>query len=278
MKLNLEKDIVFFDLETTGLSTSKDRIVQIGIVKVFADGRESVEKCRLINPTIPISKEASDIHGITNEDIKDEPTFLKLAKGLKKLIGDADLCGFNSNRFDVPMLMEEFSRVNVDFDMTNRKSIDAWKIFQKMEPRNLSAAYKFYCGKTLEGAHDALNDVRATAEILECQIKHYEGVSYEDGNGVVEENPINNNMQSLHDFTNFPGQLDYAGRIVLNENDIPVFNFGKYQNQSVTDVIGNNPGYYSWFMKGDFATDTKKVLENIMEKSRAEFYESKLQQ
>lgn len=278
MKLNLDKDLVFFDLETTGVSVSNDRIVQIGIVKVFADGRENLEKCRLINPTIPIPKEASDIHGITNEDVKNEPTFQQLAKGLRDLIGDADLCGFNSNRFDVPMLIEEFNRVNLDFDMTNRKSIDVWKIFQKMEPRNLSAAYKFYCGKTLEGAHDALNDVKATAEILSCQINHYDGVDYEDGNGIIEENPIKNDMQALHDFTNFSGQLDYAGRIILNENDIPVFNFGKYQNQSVVDVITNNPGYYSWFMKGEFATDTKKVLENIMEKNRAEIHESKLQQ
>lgn len=265
MKLNLKKDLVFFDLETTGVSVSSDRIVQIGMVKYYADGRESEEKNKLINPTIHIPEEASKIHGITNEMVKDEPTFKQISKGLLSFIGDADLCGFNSNRFDVPMLLEEFYRAGIEFDMTNRNSIDVWRIFQKMEPRNLKAAYKFYCNKNLEGAHDAINDIRATAEILERQLEVYEGVNYEESEGVIEIAPIVNDMEKLHEFTNFKGQLDYSGRIVLNENNIPIFNFGKYQNQSVLEVLKTNPGYYDWFMKSEFPTDSKKVLQKIKE-------------
>lgn len=277
MNLKLNKDLVFFDLETTGVSVSNDRIVQIGIVKYYADGREKEEKNRLVNPMIPIPEEATAVHGITNEMVKDAPTFKQISKGIKAFIGDADLCGFNSNRFDVPLLIEEFYRVGSDFDMNDRRSIDVWKIFQKMEPRNLKAAYKFYCNKNLEGAHDAMNDIRATAEILESQLDYYKDSNYEDSDGTIEERPIANDMSKLHDFTNFKGQLDYSGRIVLNDNDVPVFNFGKYQDQSVSDVLKHNPGYYTWFMKSDFSTDTKKVLEKIMEKSRATQNEPKLQ-
>ena len=263
MKLNLKKDLVFFDLETTGVSVSSDRIVQIGMVKYYADGREKVEKVRLVNPTIPISKEASEVHKITDEMVKDEPTFKQIAKALMEFIGDSDLCGFNSNRFDVPLLMEEFSRAGLEFNMENRNSIDVWKIFQKMEPRNLRAAYKFYCNKTLEGAHDALNDIRATAEILEKQLDFYEGVNYEESEDVVEVAPIVNDMSKLHEFTNFKGQLDYAGRIILNDDGVAIFNFGKYQNQSVFEVLRTNPGYYEWFMKSEFPTDSKKVLKKL---------------
>jgi GTP cyclohydrolase II len=185
MKLNLKKDIVFFDIESTGLSTSQDRIVQLAIIKYFADGRAPLERCRLVNPTIPISKEASEVHGITDEMVKDEPNFKQIAKGLSDLIGDADLCGFNSNRFDVPMLMEEFARAEVPFDMTDRKTVDVWKIYQKMEPRNLTAALKYYCNEEMEGAHDALNDVRATIKVFEGQLDMYEGKSYDEGKGVI---------------------------------------------------------------------------------------------
>lgn len=265
MKLNLKKDLVFFDLETTGVSVSSDRIVQIGMVKYYVDGREKVEKVRLVNPTIPIPKEASEVHKITDEMVKDEPTFKQIAKALMEFIGDSDLCGFNSNRFDVPMLLEEFYRAGIEFNMTNRNSIDVWRIFQKMEPRNLKAAYKFYCNKNLEGAHDAINDIRATAEILERQLEVYEGVNYEESEDVIEIAPIVNDMEKLHEFTNFKGQLDYSGRIVLNENNIPIFNFGKYQNQSVLEVLKTNPGYYDWFMKSEFPTDSKKVLQKIKE-------------
>lgn len=278
MKLNLEKDLVFFDLETTGVSTSQDKIIQIGLIKYFADGREPLERKRLINPGITIPEEAIKVHGITNEMVKDEPTFKQVAKALVDLIGDADLCGFNSNRFDVPMLIEEFYNAGVEFDMTDRKSIDVWRIFQKMEPRNLKAAYKFYCGKELQGAHDALNDVRATIEVLESQLDKYNGVNIEDSNGEIIEEPIKNDVNILHDFTNFPGQMDYSSRFLKNEDGVVIFNFGKYQNQSVIDVIESNPGYYDWFMKSEFTIDSKKTLERVMEKHREEVYKTKMNQ
>ena len=278
MKLNLQKDLVFFDLETTGVSTSQDRIIQIGLIKYFADGREPLEKKRLINPEMTIPEEAIAIHGITNEMVKNEPTFKQVAKALIELIGDADLCGFNSNRFDVPMLVEEFYKAGVEFDMTDRKSIDVWKIFQKMEPRNLKAAYRFYCGKELEGAHDALNDVRATAEVLMAQLDRYKGVNSEESDGTVIEEPVKNDMNILHDFTNFPGQMDYSSRFLRNDDGIVIFNFGKYQNQSVIDVIESNPSYYDWFMKAEFTIDSKKTLERVMEKHRQEVYETKIKE
>jgi DNA polymerase III subunit epsilon len=276
MKLNLKKDLVFFDLETTGLSTSKDRIVQIGLIKHFSDGREPLERKRLINPEIPISEEATKLHGITNEMVKNEPTFKQVAKALSELIGDADLCGFNSNRFDIPMLIEEFYNSGVKFDMTDRKTIDVWKIFQKMEPRNLKTAYKFYCGKDLEGAHDAFNDVRATVEVLEAQLDKYKGVNSEESDGTVIEEPVKNDMNILHDFTNFPGRMDYSSKFLKNEDGVVIFNFGKYQNQSVVDVIQSNPTYYDWFMKAEFTIDSKKTLERIMEKYRQEVYDAKV--
>lgn len=274
MKLNLEKDIVIFDIESTGLSIAKDRIVQLAIIKIFADGTETLERCRLINPEMPIPPETTEIHGITDEDVANEPTFKQMAKGLSELIGDADLAGFNSNRFDVPMLMEEFNRAGVEFDMTNRRSIDAWRIFQKMEPRNLKAAYKYYCGKDLEGAHDALNDTRATVEVLMGQLDKYEGMTYDDDKGDVQENAVRNDMQALHEFTNFNERIDFEGKFVYDEDGIPVFNFGKYQNKSITDVLKTNPGYEKWFMGQEFSTDTKNTLKKLMEEERNRVAES----
>ena len=272
MKLNLKKDIVFFDIESTGLSTSQDRIVQLAIIKYFADGRAPLERCRLVNPTIPISKEASEVHGITDEMVKDEPNFKQIAKGLSDLIGDADLCGFNSNRFDVPMLMEEFARAEVPFDMTDRKTVDVWKIYQKMEPRNLTAALKYYCNEEMEGAHDALNDVRATIKVFDGQLEMYEGKSYDEGKGVILEDAVKNDIDSLSEFTNFKGQVDFSGRIVLDDKGVYVFNFGSHQNKSVIEVINKNPSYYTWFMKSDFTTDSKKALEKIVNESKENVY------
>jgi DNA polymerase-3 subunit epsilon len=269
MKLKLEKDLVIFDIESTGLSTSNDRIVQLAILKIHADGSPDIERCRLINPEIPISEEASKVHGITNEMVKDEPTFKKLANALLGIIGDADLCGFNSARFDIPMLLEEFHRAGLELDMTNRRTVDVWKIFQKMEPRTLKAAYKFYCGKELEGAHDAMNDVRATWEVLEGQLEKYKGVDYQEDGKELEIEPVRGDVQALHDFTNFEGKIyDYSGKIIPNGDGIPVFNFGKYQSQSVVEVITKNPGYYDWFMKAEFTTDTKNALKKIIEEHK----------
>ena len=270
MEFNLEKDIVFFDIESTGLSTANDRIVQLAIIKYFADGSEPIERSRLINPTIPINPEATDVHGITNEQVKDEPTFKDLANGLMQLIGDADLCGFNSNRFDVPMLIEEFSRAGIELSTDDRNFIDVWKVYQKMEPRNLSAACKYYCGKELEGAHDALNDVRATVDVLRGQLKMYEGVNYDDGKGEIEENPIRNNMKALHDFTNFKNKIDFEGKFLMNEDGVAIFNFGKFQDKSVKDVVKNNPWYQKWFLDQEFSSDTKKVFRKLIEESEQE--------
>jgi DNA polymerase-3 subunit epsilon len=275
MKLNLNKDLVLFDIESTGLSTSQDRIVQLAIIKIFADGREPLKRCRLINPEMPIPQEASEVHGIKDEDVANAPTFKQLSKALEEMIGDADLCGYNSNRFDVPMLLEEFDRAGVDFDMTDRKTIDVWKIFQKMEPRDLKSAYKMYCGKELVGGHDALVDVEATLEVLEAQLDYYADSDFDDGKGNIEEKPVRNDMQALEEFTNFKGRMDYSSRFVMNDDGVPLFNFGKYQSQSVTDVIESNPGYYDWFMKAEFTVDAKRTLERIMTEYRAKIHEEK---
>ena len=263
MKLKLEKDIVFFDIESTGLSVVKDRIVQLAIIKYFADGRPPIERTRLINPTIPIPIEASDIHKITNNMVKDQPTFAKLAKGLLELIGDADFGGFNSNRFDIVMLMEEFNRAGLELDMENRRTIDVLRIFHEMEQRTLKSAYKFYCSKKLEGAHDALVDVRATIEVLEAQLDKYKDCEYEEKDGTIIKNPIKNDIQSLHDFVTNPDELDFQGKIKLNSEGIPCFTFGKYQNQSVSSSLAGDSKYYQWLINGDFAFDTKKIITRL---------------
>ena len=263
MKLKLEKDIIFFDIESTGLSVIKDRIVQLAIVKIYADGRPNLERTRLINPVILIPEEVSKIHGITNEMVKNEPTFQKIAKGLLDLIGDADLAGFNSNRFDIVMLMEEFNRAGIEFDMTNRKTIDVLRIFHKLEKRDLKSAYKFYCSKDLVGAHDAMNDVKATLEVLEAQLDRYKNTEIidENDNTIV---PIKNDMQSLHDFTNDPNELDFQGKIKLNEDGIPCLTFGKYQNQPLSSSLSSDAKYYNWILNSEFSSDTKKIVIRLV--------------
>lgn len=276
MKLKLEKDLIIFDIESTGLSTSLDRIVQLAILKIHADGSPNLERCRLINPEIPISEEATKVHGITNEMVREQPTFKQISNALLDLIGDADLCGFNSARFDVPMLLEEFHRAGLELDMTDRKTVDVWKIYQKMEPRTLKAALKYYCGEELEGAHDAMNDVKATLKVLEGQLDMYKGVNYEEEGKEVEIEPVRNDVKSLHDFSNFNNRIDYSGKLLMNDDGVAVFNYGKYQNQSIVDVVTKNPGYYDWFMKGEFTTDTKRAFERIMESHRNEIAREKI--
>jgi DNA polymerase-3 subunit epsilon len=264
MELNLKKDLAFFDLETTGVDISKDRIVQIGIVKYFADGTAPQEKCRLINPEIPIPKESSEIHGITDDDVKDKPTFKQLAKGIYNFIGDADLCGYNSTRFDIPFLIEEFERAGLSFDVSDRNIIDAFRIFQKMEPRTLKGAYKFYCGKDLKGAHDALEDIKATIEVLKGQIAKYEGVDYEEDDGSVVSAPVKNDMKALHEFSNDKNKVDLTGKLVRNGDGKVVFNFGKHKGKPVIDVINEDESYYRWAMfKSDFSSETKNKLQLI---------------
>ena len=248
MKLNLKNPVVFFDLETTGVNIATDRIVEISYLKVYPNGNEMSRTMR-INPEMIIPKEASDVHGITNEDVKDCPTFKQVAKEIAADFEGADIAGFNSNRFDVPLLAEEFLRADVDLDMTRRKFIDVQVIFHKMEQRTLVAAMKFYCGKELEGAHSADADTRATYEVLQAQLDRYP--------------ELQNDVNFLSEFSSHTSNVDFAGRIVYNEKGVEVFNFGKYKGIPVREVFQRDPGYYSWMMQGDFTLNTKQVLTRI---------------
>ncbi|WP_421878188.1 exonuclease domain-containing protein [Marinoscillum sp.] len=260
MKLHLKNPLVVFDLETTGTNISRDRIVEMALIKVMPDGTVE-EKCRKINPTIPIPLETSLIHGIYDEDVKDEPTFKQVGKSLATWLEGCDLAGFNILKFDVPMLVEEFLRVNIDFDVDHRKLVDAQKIFHLMEKRNLSAAYKFYCGKTLENAHSALADTQATYEVLMSQIEKYDGEKVQNLLG-EEIGIIENDMGTLHELTN-QKMVDLAGRIVFNNDGVEVFNFGKHRGKPVNDILQKEPSFYDWMMKGDFPLDTKRKLTQI---------------
>jgi len=248
MQLNLRNPIVFFDLETTGINIAADRIVEISYLKIETNGIES-SKTMLINPTIPIPPESTAIHGITDEDVKDAPTFLSIAKNLARDIEGCDLAGYNSNKFDIPLLAEEFLRADVDIDMTRRKFIDVQVIFHKMEQRTLGAAYKFYCDRDLENAHSAEADTKATYEILKAQLDRYPS--------------LQNDMAALAEFSAHNKNVDFAGRLVFNDKKVEVFNFGKYKGQSVEEVLAKDPGYYGWLMNGDFPLHTKKVITAI---------------
>jgi len=258
--LNLKKPLVVFDLETTGTSIANSRIVELSYVKVLPSGEKEVKTMR-INPTIPIPLETSLIHGIYEDDIKDAPTFKEIAKNLAKALEGCDLGGFNVIRFDVPLLVEEFLRVDVNFDVSGRKLIDAQKIFHMMEKRTLSAAYKFYCDKNLDGAHSAEADTLATLAVLEAQIDRYDGQEVTDNLG-KKIGLIENNMETLHQLT-FSKMADLAGRIAFNHENVEVFNFGKHKGKPVTDILKREPSYYDWMMKGDFPLDTKRKLTEI---------------
>ncbi|OFY44080.1 MAG: DNA polymerase III subunit epsilon [Bacteroidetes bacterium GWF2_40_14] len=248
MKLNLKNPILFFDIESTGLNVATDRIVEISALKIMPNGDQEI-KTRRINPTIPISPEAQKIHGISNEDVADSPTFKELAKSLANWMAGCDFAGYNSTRFDVPMLAEEFLRAGVNFDFRKRKLVDVQNIFHKMEQRTLSAAYKFYCSKELENAHSAEADTVATFEILEAQLDKYD---------ILE-----NDIKFLADFSTKSRFVDYAGRVVLNDKDEPSFNFGKYKGRTVESVFKSDQSYYSWMMNGDFTLDTKQVITEL---------------
>lgn len=260
MKLNLKRPIVFFDLETTGTDIGKDRIVELSALKVMPNGEE-VLKTRRINPTIPIPLESSLIHQIYDEDVADSPTFKQVARDLEKFLEGCDLAGYNLLRFDIPLLAEEFLRCDVDFDIENRHIVDACRIFHQMEKRTLSAAYKFYCNKTLENAHSAEADTIASYHILMAQLDHYEQTPYETAEGTTEY-PVQNDMGALHKFT-FQKTADLSGRIVYNNSGQEVFNFGKYKNVPVEDVLKKEPSYYDWMMKSEFPLYTKKILTRI---------------
>ena len=248
MRLNLKRPIVFFDLETTGVDTAKDRIVEVSMIKVMPDGEEVV-RTRRINPQMHIPEQASEIHGITDEDVKDCPTFAQVAKSMAQFIEGCDFGGFNSNRFDLPMLVEEFLRAGVDVDFKRRRFIDVQNIFHKMEQRTLVAAYKFYCDKNLEEAHSAEADTRATYEVLMAQLDRYPD--------------LQNDVAALADFSERGQTADYAGRIGYNEKGEEIFNFGKYKGRCVSDVFRDEPSYYAWMMNGDFPLYTKKVITEI---------------
>lgn len=258
-KLNLKNPLVVFDLETTGTNISQDRIVEIAMVKAMPDGTIE-EKSRKINPTIPIPLESSLIHGIYDDDVKDEPTFKQVARSLTQFLEGCDLAGFNVLGFDVPMLVEEFLRANVDFEVDNRKIVDAQKIYHMMEKRNLAAAYQFYCGRVLENAHTALADTQATYEVLVAQIEKYEGQEAFDNLG-NKLSTIENNMSVLHNLTTSE-RIDFAGRMILKDG-VEIFNFGKHRGKSVTEVLQQEPSFYDWMMKGDFPLDTKRKLTQI---------------
>lgn len=252
MQLNLSRPICFFDLETTGINITSDRIVEISILKVHPDGKEE-RKTWLVNPERPIPKEVTDIHGISDEKVANEPAFKVLAKEINQMLKDSDLGGFNSNRFDIPLLAEEMLRADVDFDMKNRMAIDIQTIFHKMEQRTLTAAYKFYCDKNLEGAHSAEADTNATYEVLKAQISKYD--------------ELENDTKFLAQFSSRKKIADFAGFLVFNKNDEECFAFGKHKGKKVTDVLEKEPGYFGWVLNADFPLYTKKVLTAIKLKS-----------
>jgi len=248
MELNLKKPLAFFDLETTGINVASDRIVEISIVKVSPDASEEWYTKR-VNPEMPINPSATEVHGIRDEDIKDEPTFKDIARDLARFLDGCDLAGYNAIKFDIPVLAEEFLRAEVDFDLRKRKYVDVQVIFHKMEQRTLSAAYRFYCNKSLENAHSAEADTAATYEILKAQLDRYDKLS--------------NDIDKLSEFSSYNKQADLAGRIVFNKKGEEVFNFGKHKGKLVEKVLKEEPGYYAWMMKGDFPLYTKKILTEI---------------
>ncbi len=250
MKLKLERPLAFFDIESTGINTMHDRIVELAIVKLMPDGQR-IRKEFMVNPQIPIPKEATEIHGITNEDVQDKPSFKEVANEVKQFIEDCDLAGFNSNRFDIPMLNEEFLRAGMEPDIKDRKLVDVQAIYHKKEPRNLSAAYKFYCDRELENAHRALADTEATVDILLAQIDKYEDLSH--------------NVTGLDHFTERGKYIDYARRLVWVEDEA-CFNFGKHKGKTLNEVFRKEPQYYDWIMNSDFPQDTKNELSKFYTK------------
>ena len=249
MKLNLKRPIIFFDLETTGLDIAKDRIVELCYIRVEPNGNEEARSMR-INPAMHIPEVASSVHGITDDDVKDCPTFADVAPQLAATFEGCDLAGFNSNRFDLPLLAEEFMKAGVNIDLSHVQAIDVQNIYHKLEKRTLAAAYKFYCGRDLENAHSALADTQATYEVLQAQLDHY-------------PNDLQNDVDFLAEFSRMNRNIDFAGRFVYDESGKELINFGKYKGKAIKDVLSRDPGYYSWIMQGDFTLNTKQVLTKL---------------
>ena len=248
MSIELKRPIIFFDLETTGVDTANDRIVEISMIKVMPDG-ERISKTRRINPTIPIPAQATEIHGISDDDVKDCPTFAQVARSMEQFVDGCDFGGFNSNRFDIPVLVEEFLRAGVDVDFKRRKTVDVQNIFHKKEQRTLVAAYKFYCDKDLTDAHSAEADTLATYEVLLAQLERYDDLPKD--------------IEGLAEFSTHNKTADYSGRILIDKDGEEVFGFGKYRGESVAKVFEREPSYYNWMMNGDFPLYTKKVITEI---------------
>lgn len=246
--LNLTKPVVFFDLETTGISVTNDRIVEISYLKVFPDGTE-VSRTQRVNPEMHIPEEATAVHHISDDDVRDCPTFRQIAQNIANVLEGSDIAGFNSNRFDVPVLAEEFLRAGIDVDFSKTRFIDVQVIYHKMEQRTLSAAYKFYCGKDLDDAHSAEGDTRATYEVLKAQLDRYEN--------------LKNDIKWLSEYTSFTRNVDFSGYFIYNDKDEEIVNFGKYKGRSLAEIFQRDPSYYDWIMKSDFPRNTKQVLTRI---------------
>jgi DNA polymerase-3 subunit epsilon len=261
MKLNLRNPLIFLDLETTGINIVTDRIVEIALLKINLDGSEESREMR-INPEMPIPAHSSRIHGIYDEDVKEAPTFREVARSLAQFIEGCDLAGFNSNRFDIPLLAEEFLRVGVDIDLKRKKFVDVQAIFHKMEKRTLAAAFRFYCHQELDGAHGAMADTRATYDVLKAQLDLYQEAEYEDPQGKISK-PVVNDVEALSSFSSYDRNVDFVGRIVYDENGVAVFNFGKNKGIPVEKVLREQPGYFGWIINGEFPLYTKKVLTAI---------------
>jgi DNA polymerase III subunit epsilon len=260
MKLNLKVPICFFDLETTGTNITKDRIIEIGVIKMMPSG-EIIKKTNILNPTVTIPEESTAIHGISNDDVKDKPTFKDVARDYARFFEGADLSGFNILKFDVPVLVEEFLRADIEFDYSRKRIVDAQKIYHMMEKRNLAAALQFYCQKELKDSHTAEADAEATMQVLMAQVEKYENQAVTDGMG----NPIGfirNDMEALSQLTSSK-IIDLAGRMIRNEKGDAIFNFGKHRHKIVLDVLKEEPSYYDWMMNGDFPLDTKRKLTEI---------------
>lgn len=261
MQLKLNRPLVVFDLETTGVNVGHDRIVEISMVKTFPDQHSETHTYR-INPGIPIPPETTKIHGITNADIENSPSFAEKANDILHFLNDCDLAGFNVLKFDFPLLVEEFLRAGFDFDLKKRRIIDVQNIFHKMEQRTLSAAYKFYCGKDLINAHSAEADTMATLEVLQAQIERYENTEYTDKGG-NKSTPIVNDVQALHNFSIVHPFADLVGHLIFNENGDEVFNFGKHKGKLVADVFRDEASYYGWMMNAEFPESTKRIIKSI---------------
>jgi DNA polymerase-3 subunit epsilon len=269
MEFNLERDLCFIDIEATGLHVVRDRIIQIAMLKYPKSGKEPEEYNQLVNPKIPISEKAMEITGITPDDLTGKPTFDQVAEEIFHFIDKADLAGYNSNRFDIPMLIEEFNRAGIEFSLEDRRTIDVQRIFYRMEPRTLKAAYRFYCNEEYDNAHDALADVKVTAEVLKGQIDKYIGVDLKLEDELIVE-PVKNDVQALHDFTTDPGLLDVTQKLRYNFRGEIVFNFGRYNGKPVVDTLLEDEDYYKWIMKNEFSVQVKKLVKQLVESAKEE--------